>query len=123
MKKLMVTTGNGMFGRALVDSLAGRADVEVNAMVRNLDAFDVHADNVTAVRGDMDDPASLAAAVDGVTDVFLVSPMDEHIATREINVIDAVVATGADVRILKLHGAVEHRGDTSVNSMQRRSLT
>ena len=71
MKKLMVTTGNGMFGRALVDSLAGRADVEVNAMVRNLDAFDVHADNVTAVRGDMDDPASLAAAVDGVTDVFL----------------------------------------------------
>ena len=111
VKKLMVTTGNGMFGRALVDSLAGRDDVEVKAMVRNLDAFDVHADNVTAVRGDMDDPASLAAAVEGVTDVFLVSPMDEHIATREINVIDAVVATGADVRILKLHGAVEHRGD------------
>ena len=111
MKKLLITTGNGMFGRGLVNALAGSGDVEVRAMVRNLDAFDVDAANVSAVHGDMDDPATLAGPVDGVTDVFLCSPMDEHIATREIAVIDAVKATGADVRILKLHGAVNHRGD------------
>ena len=75
-----------------MSALAGRDDVEVNAMVRNLDAFTTPAGNITAIKGDMDDPATLAAAVDGVTDVFLVSPMDERIATREINVIDAVVA-------------------------------
>lgn len=107
----MITTGNGMFGGALVRALAGRNDVEVNAMVRKLDSFDVKADNITAVQGDMDDPASMADALDGVTDVFLVSPMDEHIATREINVIDAVVASGTNARILKLHGAVDHKGD------------
>ena len=111
MKKLLITTGNGMFGRGLVNALAGSGDVEVRAMVRSLDAFDVDAANVSAVHGDMDDPATLAGPVDGVTDVFLCSPMDEHIATREIAVIDAVKATGEDVRILKLHGAVNHRGD------------
>ena len=107
----MITAGNGMFGGGLARSLSGRDDVEVNAMVRKLDSFKLRADNVTAVRGDMDDPGSMAAALDGVTDVFLVSPMDEHIATREINVIDAVVASGTNARILKLHGAVEHKGD------------
>ena len=111
MKTLLVTAGNGMFGRALVNALAGRDDVQVRAMVRNLDAFDVVADNVVAVKADMDDPASLVPAVDGVTDIFLVSPMDEHIATREINVIDAAAATGSGIRILKLGGAVNHRGD------------
>lgn len=111
MKTLLVTAGNGMFGRALVNALVGRADVQVRAMVRNLDAFDVVAENVVVIKGDMDDPASLVAAVDGVTDIFLVTPMDEQIATREINVIDAALATGSDIRILKLHGAVDHKGD------------
>lgn len=121
MKKLMITTGNGMFGGALVSALAGRDDVEVNAMVRNLDAFTTPAGNITAIKGDMDDPATLAAAVDGVTDVFLVSPMDERIATREINVIDAVVASGTNARILKLHGAVEHAGD-HLSSLHMKSI-
>lgn len=122
MKTLLVTTGNGMFGRALVNALADRDDIQVRAMVRNLDAFDVVADNVVAMKGDMDDPASLVAAVDGVTDIFLVSPMDEQIATREINVIDAAVATGSDIRILKLHGAVDHKGD-HLSQLHQRSIT
>lgn len=122
MKTLLVTTGNGMFGRALVNALAGSEDVVVRAMVRDLDSFDVVADNVVAVKGDMDDPASLAAAVEGVTDIFLVSPMDEHIATREMNVVDAAVATGSDIRVLKLHGAVEHRGD-ALSQLHQQSIT
>lgn len=121
MKTLLVTTGNGMFGRALVNALAGADDVRVRAMVRRLDAFDVVADNVEVVQADMDDPASLRAAVDGVTDVFLVTPMDEHIAAREINVVDAVLASGTSARVLKLHGAVEHRGD-HLSSLHQQSI-
>lgn len=117
----MITTGNGMFGGALVTALAGSDAVEVNAMVRQLDSFTSTAGNITAVKGDMDDPASLTDAVAGATDVFLVSPMDEHIATREINVIDAVVASGTNARILKLHGAVEHRGD-HLSSLHQQSI-
>ena len=111
MKTLLVTTGNGMFGRSVIRALANDPDVQVRALVRNPDTFDFAAENVTAVKADMDDPASLVAAVDGVTDIFLVSPMDDHIASREINVINAAKDSGQDIRILKLHGAVEHRGD------------
>lgn len=121
MKKLMITTGNGMFGGALVSALAGSDAVDVNAMVRQLDSFTSAAGNITAVTGDMDDPASLTDAVAGATDVFLVSPMDEHIATREINVIDAVIASGTNARVLKLHGAVEHRGD-HLSSLHQQSI-
>lgn len=122
MKRLLITTGNGMFGRALVNALADRDDVEVRAMVRNLNSFDVVADNVVAVKGDNDDPASLTAAVEGVTDIFMVSPMDEHIATREINVVDAAVAAGSNIRILKLHGAVDHKGD-ALSQQHQQSIT
>lgn len=121
MKTLLVTTGNGMFGRSLITSLAGNPQVQVRAMVQDLSTFDFQADNVQAIQGDMDDPASLKAAVDGVTDIFLVSPMDDHIASREINVIDAAKETGSDIRILKLHGAVEHRGD-HLSSMHQKSI-
>lgn len=120
MTELLVTTGNGMFGHALVDALAG-SEVTVRSMLRHPAMFDVAAANVRAVHGDMDDPATLGSAVAGVTDVFLCSPMDEHIATREIAVIDAVKATGHDVRILKLHGAVEHRGD-HLSTLHQRSI-
>lgn len=122
MKTLLITAGNGMFGRALVNSLAGQDGVQVRAMVRNLDAFDVVADNVVAVKADLDDPESLKSAVAGVTDIFLVTPMDEHIATREINVIDAAVAAGGGIRILKLAGAVNHRGD-HLSQLHEQSVT
>lgn len=121
MKTLLVTTGNGMFGRALVESLAGRGDVHVRAMVRNVAAFDVDAANVSVVQADMDAPETLSDAVDGVTDVFLCSPMDEHVATREVNVVDAVVASGSGARILKLHGAVDHQGD-HLDSLHQQSI-
>lgn len=121
MKTLLVTTGNGMFGRAAIEALAGNPNVKVRAMVRALDSFDFQADNVEPVVGDMDDPASLRPLMAGVTDVFMVSPMDEHIATREINVVDAAKAVNVDIRVLKLHGAVNHRGD-HLSSLHEKSL-
>lgn len=110
-KTLLVTTANGMFGGAVVKALAGNDAVQVRAMVRDRSKFTVDAPNVSVVVADMDEPDTLVAAVDSVTDVFISSPMDSHITRREINVIDAVTATGTDARILKVHGAVNHRGD------------
>lgn len=110
-KLVLVTTGNGMFGGALVKELAGAPDVRVRAMVRREPKAPQAAPNVEYVTGDMDEPASLARAVAGATHVFLVSPMDAHVARREMNVIDAAAASEARPHVLKLHGAVEHRGD------------
>ena len=75
---LLVTTGNGMFGRALVNALAGDGDVNVRALVRNESAFNVSAPNVSSIVGDMDKPETLVAAVDGVD---LVSPQQPPIAS------------------------------------------
>lgn len=110
-KAVLVTTGNGMFGSALVNELAGDPRVAVRAMVRHEPENPASASNVSYVTGDLDDPASLARAVEGVTHVFLVSPMDEHVATRETNVIDAAAASYSRPHVLKIHGAVNHRGD------------
>jgi uncharacterized protein YbjT (DUF2867 family) len=111
---VLVTTGNGMFGRALIDQLAGLTDINVRAMVRNRASFDVEADNVSVVVADMDNPASLASAVADVSHIFLVSPMDAHIADRERNVVDAALDAGARPHIVKIFGAVNHRGDALV---------
>ena len=35
MRRVLITTGNGMFGRALIEQLLGRDDIQVRAMVRN----------------------------------------------------------------------------------------
>jgi len=64
----------------------------------------------TAVIGDMDDAASMEAALLGVDRVFLVSPMDEAVERREKNVIAAAQKAGVH-QVVKLHGAVRHRGD------------
>lgn len=118
---VLITTGNGMFGRALIEQLAGNRDIDVRALVRNPDSFDFEAKNVMPVRADMDKPETLGAAVTGVSEIFLVTPMDGKIAVRERNVVDAALATGRDIHILKIHGAVEHRGD-ALSSMHQASI-
>lgn len=110
-RTVLVTTGNGMFGGALVNELAGDPTVAVRAMVRHAARDKSAAENVSYVIGDLDDPASLERAVAGATHIFLVSPMDEHVAVREQNMVDAAVAAGVRPHIIKIHGAVKHRGD------------
>lgn len=104
---ILVTGATGMFGRRTVGQLAARG-VPVRALVHSPQ----HAEELPAeiVAGDMDEPDSLTNALAGVEAVFLISPMDEHIERRERNVLDAAVRAGVG-RIVKLHGAVRHRGD------------
>ncbi|NQU37881.1 MAG: NAD(P)H-binding protein, partial [Actinobacteria bacterium] len=118
---VLVTTGNGMFGGALIRELAGTPDINVRALVRDASRFTVSAPNVTVVVGDMDKPETLTAAVEGATHIFLVTPMDDHIVTRERAVTDAAVASASNPHILKIHGAVEHRGD-HLSSMHLASI-
>lgn len=120
-KSVLITTGNGMFGRALINELAGDSDIDVRGMIREGRTLKSEAPNLSAVVADMDDPGSLKAAVAGASHVFLVSPMDERITERECSVIDAAVATGTNPHVLKLYGAVEHRSD-HLDTMHQRSI-
>ncbi|MET8753251.1 NmrA family NAD(P)-binding protein [Streptomyces sp. NPDC004667] len=107
---ILVTGATGMFGSRIANRLAEEG-VPVRALVRDrAKAERLLAAEVDVAVGDMDDPATLPPALDGVGTVFLVSPMDEHVYTRERAVIDAAGAAGVR-RIVKLHGCVRHDGD------------
>jgi uncharacterized protein YbjT (DUF2867 family) len=107
---ILVTGATGMFGSGITAELAERG-VPVRAMTSNpANAQTLARPGVEPVVADMDRPATLGAAVDGIETVFLVSPMDDRVQAREANVLEAARHAGVR-RIVKLHGAVEHRGD------------
>src|ERR1700754_2541 len=70
--KILVTGATGNVGRPLV-SLLAEAGHNVRALTRDPDTARLPA-GVTAVRGDLTDPGSLDAALDGVEAVFLLWP-------------------------------------------------
>lgn len=109
-RRVLVTTGNGMFGRALIRQLREREDVQVRAMVRDPAKFTLTGHNLRVVTADMDDPASLAEPMKDVSHVFLTTPMDTHIEQRETAVIDAARAAGSP-HVVVIYGAVRHEGD------------
>lgn len=109
-KRVLITTGNGMFGKAVAEQLLGRQDLAVRAMVRDRSAFTLRADNLEVVVGDLDDPATLVEPMRDVTHVFLTTPMDERLEARESAVVAAAVAA-AQPHIVAVYGAVHHDDD------------
>ena len=109
-RRILISTGNGMFGRALIGKLLNRDDIQIRAMVRDRSKFDLTGNNLEVVVGDMDDPASLIEPTRDVSHIFLTSPMDEHITQREEAVVDAAKANG-NPHVLNIYGAVRHQGD------------
>jgi uncharacterized protein YbjT (DUF2867 family) len=66
--------------------------------------------DLEAAVADMDCPETLPAALAEIQRVFLVSPMDDRIDTRERAVTAAAKSAGVEL-VIKLYGAVKHRGD------------
>ena len=107
---ILITGATGMFGsRVLRETLARQA--EVRALVHSpANAEQVRAGGADVVVGDLDEPESLASVFAGVDTAFIVSPMDERLAIREANALQAAQEAGVR-RIVKLYGAVRHHGD------------
>lgn len=107
---ILVTGATGMFGGAITAQLAERG-AAVRAMTSNPARADgLRRPGVEPVVADMDRPETLDDAVAGVDTLFLVSPMDDRVQVREVNVLQAA-QSGSVRRIVKLYGAVEHHGD------------
>ena len=111
MRTVLVTTANGMFGRALVEALAGQEGVQVRAMVRDRSKFTLKAANIEVVEGDLDRAQSLEAPMQAVSHVFLSSPISDQIGRRYRNVVDAALKSGKP-HIAAIFGAVNHQGDS-----------
>ena len=118
-RTVLISTAHGMFGSAVLEALRQQPELQVRAMVRRRRAGEGDAGPVHWVTGDLDDPDSLIPAVQGVSAVFLTTPMDDRIAAREIALIDALRAHSPQARVLIISGAVDHQGDPLVSQHQR----
>jgi len=107
---ILVTGATGMFGSRVVRYLA-EGGHDVRALTHSpAKAEALRGSHVEPAIGDMEDPASLARALEGVKVVFLVSPMDDRIAVREQNTIAAAKAAGVQ-RVVKVYGAIRLEGE------------
>jgi uncharacterized protein YbjT (DUF2867 family) len=99
---ILVSGATGKVGTALLDNLEG-ADVEVRALVRDeSDARSLGARGVEVVLGDFLVPQTLGPALDGVSMVFLLTPIHPQQATQAANVIDAARGSGNDPHVVRL---------------------
>ncbi|MEV4550103.1 NAD(P)H-binding protein [Nonomuraea wenchangensis] len=114
--KILVTGATGTVGRALVTELAADpAQPRVLALVR--DPAAVLPPRVEPVHGDLTDPASFAAAVEGVTAAFLLWPFG---AADGFGAVLDVLARHAR-RVVYLSSAARRPAEREIERLIRRS--
>ncbi|MDX2086247.1 MAG: NmrA family NAD(P)-binding protein [Kofleriaceae bacterium] len=87
--EVLVVGARGRVGREVLRAL-GETNANVRSLVRT--PSKVPPPHVREVPGDLGDPASLAAALDGVTSVFFVTPHTENEQQLGENLVDAAIA-------------------------------
>ena len=110
---IIVTGANGLLGRAIVEELIKRVPAaQVGVSVRDPEkAREPEARGVRVRRGDFDDPASLAHAFEGATQVLIVSvnSFGEAAARQHRAAINAAKAAGAQRIVYTSHMAASVR--------------
>ena len=109
MDKIFISTGNGMFGRALAIELL-KIKAPIRLMVRDKSKCTISDPLAEIVTGDMDKPETLPPLLEGISGLFLCSPMDPRLAQRETTLIKAARKSGVK-HFVKIFGAVKHEGD------------
>ena len=106
---ILVTGATGSNGTEIVKRLA-RGQVQVRAMVRNLDrASAIALPHVEVVEGDFDRPETLLTALAGVERAFLLTSSSEHAQAQQIAFVDAARQSGvAHIVKLSQFGADAH---------------
>ena len=103
--KILVTGATGTVGRQVVSQLLDTGS-DVRALVRDPDSADLPG-GVELLRGDLSDPASLAAALDSVGAVFLVWPFTSPEAATDIapDVVEMIAEQGRRIVYLSADAA------------------
>jgi uncharacterized protein YbjT (DUF2867 family) len=101
---ILVTGSTGLTGSAVVREFVRRSR-PVRALVRNRPGRRAWtaAPGVETVEADLLVPGTLAAALDGIDTVVLISSADDRMVEAQGNLIDAAVASGVD-HIVKVSG-------------------
>lgn len=109
MRRILITTANGMFGKAVATELLNK-DVSLRLMVRDRSKCAISHPKAEIVTADLDLPETLPPVVAGVDSIFLTSPMDARLADRETALIKAARDAGVK-QIARIYGTVRHEGD------------
>ena len=115
-EKILVTGATGKVGSALLDNL-GTADIDLRALVRDeSEAQSLGERGVEVVSGDLMQPETLGPALEGVSAVFLLTPIHPQQVRQATNVIDAARESGNDPRVVRLsvHQA-SHQAPTRIS--------
>jgi uncharacterized protein YbjT (DUF2867 family) len=100
---ILIVGATGLVGSATVRQLTAHG-VSVRALVRSTEkAATLAGPGVETVIGDLEQPASLDAALDGVTRALLISPLHPRQVQGQGNCVEAARRAGA-VHIVKLSG-------------------
>ncbi len=91
---ILVTGGTGHIGRPLLDQLAA-AGVSARVLARNPARLGDLQDRFDIVAGDLDQPATIGPAMEGVDRVFLLSPGPD-VPAQDAAVIAAAVQAGVE---------------------------
>ncbi|MEV0972210.1 SDR family oxidoreductase [Microtetraspora glauca] len=97
-RTVLLTGATGTVSTAVIRALSG-TDVHLRALVR--DPSRLRAADIDTVEGDLDDPASLDAAFDGVQDVWLLTPNGPRAPENNMNALWAARTAGVE-RIVRL---------------------
>jgi uncharacterized protein YbjT (DUF2867 family) len=95
---ILVIGGRSKIGSALMGELVERGEA-VRALIRTGEAGADFPDAVDPAVGDLADPASLHAALDGVQRVFLLCGPDEREVELNRNAIDAAAEAGVELLV------------------------
>jgi uncharacterized protein YbjT (DUF2867 family) len=117
---ILVTGATGTVGREVVKQLAA-ANQKVAALARpERRGGDLRRRNVSLIHGDLDDAASMRAALRNIDAVYLLVPGGPDMAQQEANVIDAALKAGTVDRIV-LHSSSGVGHDDSVRFLRQHS--
>jgi uncharacterized protein YbjT (DUF2867 family) len=114
--KTLITGATGKVGSALLDNL-GNTDIDPRALAHDESKAEaLEGRGVEAVLGDFLKPETLGPALDGVSAVFLLTPIHPQQVHQATNVIEAAKESGNDPRIVRLsvHQA-SHQAPTRIS--------
>jgi uncharacterized protein YbjT (DUF2867 family) len=101
-EKVLITGATGKVVSALLDNLAND-DIDLRALARDESkSQSLEGRGVEAVLGDFLKPETLGPALEGVSAVFLLTPIHPEQDTQASNVIKAAKESGNDPRIVRL---------------------
>jgi uncharacterized protein YbjT (DUF2867 family) len=100
--KILITGATGKVGSALLDNL-GNADIDLRALAHDeSEAHTLGERGVEAVPGDFLEPETLGPALDGVSTLFLLTPIHRQQVHQATNVIQAAKESGSDPHVVRL---------------------